>query len=62
MGNTIRELANKIIFKSGTEKLAEKVGEGNFFSFEAVDIDGNLIKMSTFKDRKAIIIVNVACK
>jgi len=47
-------------FKKGTEKL-KPTGE-SFFDFKVNDINGKLVDFSTFKDRKAIIVVNVACK
>lgn len=34
----------------------------NFFAFEATDIDGVNVKMSDFNNKKAILVVNVACK
>jgi len=34
----------------------------NFFAYEAVDIDGVNVKMSEFSNKKAILVVNVACK
>jgi hypothetical protein len=40
MGNAIREIASKIVFKSDKEKLKKSLA-GTFFEFEALDIDGN---------------------
>ncbi|KAL4454673.1 hypothetical protein ABPG74_021878 [Tetrahymena malaccensis] len=45
-------------FKSKFENV--KKLENTFFDLEAVDIDGNLVKMSQYSNKKAIIIVNVA--
>lgn len=47
-------------FKSGKEKL-KPLNQG-FFDFKIKDITGQLIDFSTFKDKKAIMVVNVACK
>ncbi len=47
-------------FKRGSEKL--KPTNQSFFDFKIKDIMGKLVDFSTFKDRKAIMVVNVACK
>lgn len=49
-----------VFFKKGTEKLPS-TGQ-SFFDFKVKDITGKLIDFSTFKDKKAIMVVNVACK
>jgi glutathione peroxidase-family protein len=49
-----------VFFKSGKEKLAPNVQ--SFFDFKVNDITGKLVDFSTYKDRKAIMVVNVACK
>lgn len=57
MGSAIK----KMLFKSGSTSIKSSA-PSNFFDLEARDIDGNLIKFDQFKDRKVIMIVNVACK
>ena len=47
-------------FKKGSEKL--NAPAKSFFDFKVKDITGKLVDFSTFKDRKAIMVVNVACK
>ena len=54
-------LIGKAFFKSGTDKLTTQVPE-NFFDFKVKDIDGNVVDFAQFKDRKLIMVVNVACK
>jgi glutathione peroxidase-family protein len=49
-----------VFFKKGSEKLNAPVQ--SFFDFKVKDITGKVIDFSTFKDRKAIMVVNVACK
>jgi glutathione peroxidase len=49
-----------LFFKSGKEKL--KKNNKGFFDLEALDIDGKSIKFDSFKDKRAIIVINVACK
>ncbi|KAL4459823.1 hypothetical protein ABPG74_003349 [Tetrahymena malaccensis] len=51
-------LLYKSVAKTGVEKLTPKTN--NFWALEAIDIDGNLRKMSEFQNRKALIVVNVA--
>ena len=34
----------------------------SFFDFKMEDIDGNIIDFEKFKSKKAIMVVNVACK
>ena len=53
-------LAFKAVAKTGLETIKPK--ENNFFSLEARDNDGVMRKMSEFKDKKCIMVVNVACK
>ena len=50
-----------LIYKKGTDKLA-KSGKKTFFELEAINIDGELVEFSTLRGKKAIIVVNVACK
>lgn len=49
-----------VFFKKGSEKLSST--NQSFFDFKIKDITGKLIDFSTFKDKKAIMVVNVACK
>jgi len=49
-----------VFFKKGSEKLNPSAQ--SFFDFKVKDITGKLVDFSTFKDRKAIMVVNVACK
>ncbi|KAL4459824.1 hypothetical protein ABPG74_003350 [Tetrahymena malaccensis] len=50
----------KAVAKTDYENI--KPAEDNFFNYSAKDIDGNLRNMSEFKDRKCLLVVNVACK
>lgn len=43
MGNTIREIAAKLVFKTGDEKLVKNQIK-TFFDFSYKDIDGKLVK------------------
>ena len=54
-------LIGKAFFKSGTDKLTTHVPD-NFFDFKVKDIDGNVVDFAQYKDRKLIMVVNVACK
>ncbi len=56
----ILQFMGSAFFKSGKEKLKPEVQ--SFFDFKVKDITGKVIDFSTFKDRKAIMVVNVACK
>lgn len=47
-----------VFFKKSKEKLEKPVK--TFFDFSAKDIDGNMVSFSTFKGKKAFIVVNVA--
>jgi hypothetical protein len=49
-----------LVFKSGSEKL-EGVPK-SFFELQAKDIRGKAIPFSEYRGRKAILVVNVACK
>ena len=46
------------MFKTGKDNLAKS--SKTFFDLEAIDIDGKLFKFSSLKNKKAIIVVNVA--
>ncbi|EAR94389.1 phospholipid hydroperoxide glutathione peroxidase (macronuclear) [Tetrahymena thermophila SB210] len=48
--------------KSNLEEVKVSPAKDNFFAFEAIDNDGKLRKMSEFKNKKCILVVNVACK
>ena len=50
----------KVFFKEAKESV--KATPKGFFDLEAKDIDGNLFKFSNLRDKKAIVVVNVACK
>lgn len=52
---------SKLVFKSGSDKLTKEV-PASFFDFKIRSIDGNVVDFATYKDRKLIMIVNVACK
>jgi hypothetical protein len=47
-------------FKTGSDKL--KNSPTSFFDLKAKDIEGNLIDFSMYRNKKAILVVNVACK
>lgn len=49
-----------IFHKTKLESIKKQ--DNTFFDYEAVDIDGKLVKMSEYSNKKAIIVVNVACK
>lgn len=49
-----------VFFKKGSEKLNSSAQ--NFFDFKVKDITGKVVDFSTFKNKKAIMVVNVACK
>lgn len=57
MGAVIRAA----IYKTGSETIQDDIHK-SFFDFKIKDIEGNLVNFSIFKDKKAILIVNVACK
>jgi len=42
--------------------LASQGTRKNFFDFSAKDIDGKIVKMSDFVNKKCLLVVNVACK
>ena len=56
MGSAIKAAVQK----SGSQKVGESAN--SFFDLSANDIEGKNIDFSTFKTRKAILVVNVACK
>ena len=47
-----------IFFKTSKEKLEKPLK--TFFDMSAKDIDGNMVNFSSYKSKKAFIIVNVA--
>lgn len=57
MGSAI----GKAFFKKGTTAI-KSTAPSSFFDLQAKDIDGNLINFSSYKGKKAIMVVNVACK
>lgn len=54
-------LLAKIIFKTGKEELKPTLGM-SFFDFKIKDIRGKLLDFQTLRDKKLIMVVNVACK
>jgi hypothetical protein len=54
-------LMAKLIFKSGSEGLASK-GGASFFDFKVRDIMGKDFDLNTLRNKKLIMVVNVACK
>lgn len=50
-----------LVKKSGSENLQTKEAE-NFFDFKVKDIEGRLVDFNKYKGKKAILVVNVACK
>ena len=54
-------LIAKAVMKTGADKLTKEVPP-NFFDFKVKDIDGNVVDFAKYKDRKLIMVVNVACK
>lgn len=54
-------LIAKIVFKSGKEALKKTENKG-FFDFQINDIRGKLFDFKALRDKKLIMVVNVACK
>jgi hypothetical protein len=54
-------VAKALIHKSGSETLQNQE-VGSFFDFKVKDIQGNVINFNKYRGKKAILIVNVACK
>lgn len=50
-----------LVFKSGSENLPKQEAE-TFFDFKVKDIEGKLIDFNKYRGKKAILVVNVACK
>ena len=50
-----------LVQKSGSEHM-KKEESASFFDFKVKDIEGNLVNFRQFKGKKAILVVNVACK
>jgi hypothetical protein len=55
-------LVTACIFKSGTDNLKEQLLPQGFFEFKIKNIEGKLIDFKTYKNRKLIMVMNVACK
>jgi hypothetical protein len=53
-------IMGSVFFKKGSDKLNAPIQ--SFFDFKVKDITGKLVDFSIFKDKKAIMVVNVACK
>ena len=54
-------LINKAVFKSGSDKLTKEVPK-SFYDFKVLDIDGNVVDFEKYREKKVIMVVNVACK
>jgi hypothetical protein len=54
-------VAKALIHKSGSESLSNHGGE-SFFDFKVKDIFGKVVDFKKYKGKKAILVVNVACK
>jgi hypothetical protein len=54
-------LIQKLIFKSGSEGINKAV-PASFFDFVVKDIRGKEFRFDSLRDRKLIMVVNVACK
>ena len=50
-----------LVHKSGSENLQNREPE-TFFDFKVKDIEGRVVDFSQYKGKKAILVVNVACK
>jgi hypothetical protein len=50
-----------MVFKKGTNTIKTDVAT-SFFDLKAKDINGHIIDFNIFRDRKAMMVVNVACK
>lgn len=57
MGGAVKAL----VYKSGQETLQGEDPK-SFFDFRIKDIYGKLIDFNVYKGKKAILVVNVACK
>jgi hypothetical protein len=55
------KLISKAVFKGGSNTISTEIPQ-DFFMLKAKDIDGNIVDFNQFRDRKAIMVVNVACK
>lgn len=51
----------KMFFKSGANTISKEIPK-DFFDLQAKDIDGKIVNFSQYRDKKAIMVVNVACK
>jgi len=49
------------VHKSGSEDLQKKEPQ-SFFDFKVKDIEGRVVDFSQYRGKKAILVVNVACK
>ena len=54
-------VAKALIHKSGSETLQNQEVE-SFFDFKVKNIQGNVINFNMYRGKKAILVVNVACK
>ena len=51
-----------IAYKSASEEVGNIPVPKSFFEFKIRDIQGEMVDFHSFKNKKAILIVNVACK
>ncbi len=51
----------KMFFKSGANTISKEIPK-DFFDLQAKDIDGKIVNFNQYRDKKAIMVVNVACK
>lgn len=54
-------LISKAVFKGGSTAISTEIPK-TFFDLKARDIDGKVVDFNQFKNRKCIMVVNVACK
>lgn len=52
----------KMVFKSGKDDLKDDQLSSSFFNLTVKDIRGKEVDFNKFRDRKVIMVVNVACK
>lgn len=55
------KLLSKAVFKGGSNAISTQIPQ-DFFELKAKDIDGKIVDFQQFRDRKVIMVVNVACK
>jgi predicted lactoylglutathione lyase len=55
------KLLSKAVFKGGSTTISTQV-PNDFFDLKARDIDGNIVDFNVYRNKKVIMVVNVACK